>query len=157
MRIVVVTITLSARRAAISPMIGRFALSRSPGQPKTRISLPLAKGRYVCSNFSKLSGEWAKSTSARKAGRILSLPADRYQLNCLDPLLDDSLADAERQAALKSGGNIVGVVQTISGVRTSVEFSTRIITSGLISTPATSTSYSLCLVLRSSWRAWSMP
>ncbi len=54
-----VTITASARRAAIAPMIGRLPVSRSPPQPNTTTSRPCASGRRVASTFSSASGLWA--------------------------------------------------------------------------------------------------
>ena len=54
-----VTMTRSARRAAISPICGRLPRSRSPPQPNTTTSRPLACGRRVVSTVSSASGLWA--------------------------------------------------------------------------------------------------
>ena len=51
-----VTITTSAERVAISPMIGRLPASRSPPQPKTRTMRPLTYGRSAAIAFSSASG-----------------------------------------------------------------------------------------------------
>ena len=54
-----VTSVKSARRVAISPITGRLPRSRSPPQPNTTTSLPLANGRKVASTVSSASGLWA--------------------------------------------------------------------------------------------------
>ena len=46
-----VTTTMSASRAAISPMIGRLPASRSPPQPKATMSLPLRIGPQRAQNL----------------------------------------------------------------------------------------------------------
>ena len=51
-----VTMTRSARRAATSPMSGRFPASRSPPQPNTTMRLPRTKGRSALSALSSASG-----------------------------------------------------------------------------------------------------
>ncbi|MCY1301922.1 hypothetical protein D9M70_515590 [compost metagenome] len=54
-----VTIVTSASLVAISPMIGRLPLSRSPPQPKTTTTRPVVNGRTEASTFSSASGLWA--------------------------------------------------------------------------------------------------
>ncbi len=54
-----VTITRSARRLAISPMIGRLPRSRSPPHPNTTCTRPSVSARAACSTFSSESGVWA--------------------------------------------------------------------------------------------------
>ena len=51
-----VTMTTSAARAAIAPIIGRLPGSRSPPQPKTTMSRPVTNGRSAASAFSSASG-----------------------------------------------------------------------------------------------------
>ena len=51
-----VTITASAIRAAISPMTGRFAVSRSPPAPNTTTTRPVATSRADASTFSSAPG-----------------------------------------------------------------------------------------------------
>ena len=46
-----VTITRSLSRAATAPISGRFVRSRSPPQPNTVMSRPVASGRAVSSRF----------------------------------------------------------------------------------------------------------
>ena len=54
-----VTMTTSASRVAISPMIGRLPRSRSPPQPNTTTTRPVVNGRTDASTFSSASGLWA--------------------------------------------------------------------------------------------------
>src|SRR5690606_31484509 len=51
-----VTITTSASRVAISPIMGRLPRSRSPPQPKTTITRPVVKGLTAVRTFSSASG-----------------------------------------------------------------------------------------------------
>ncbi len=51
-----VTIAMSARRAPISPIPGRFPRSRSPPAPKTTITRSRVTPRAACSTFSSESG-----------------------------------------------------------------------------------------------------
>ena len=51
-----VTITRSASRAAISPISGRFARSRSPPAPNTTSTRPDASSRAAASTFSSAPG-----------------------------------------------------------------------------------------------------
>ena len=54
-----VTMTMSASRVAISPMIGRLPRSRSPPAPNTTTTRPVVKGRSDASALSSASGLWA--------------------------------------------------------------------------------------------------
>ena len=63
-----VTITTSAKETAISPIIGRFILSRSPPHPKTKITLDSGDdARTERKTSASPSGVWAKSTRTTKS------------------------------------------------------------------------------------------
>ena len=62
------TITVSARRAAMAPMAGRLPWSRCPVAPKTMITLDPGSGDRTASRArARASGLWAKSTTAAGA------------------------------------------------------------------------------------------
>jgi len=75
-----VTMTTSAARVAISPMIGRLPGSRSPPQPNTTMSRPVTKGRSAQAPFRARRACGRNRRTLARLGSRRCAPAGRARL-----------------------------------------------------------------------------